>query len=221
MTILLLIRHASNDYLKAGRLAGWTPGVHLNAQGQAEANTLAQRLNHVALHAIYASPLERAQETAHAVAQCQQLAVHTRVELGEVNAGEWTGKAIKDLEQTDAWKRMLAQPVDFCLPGGEGIAQVQTRMIVALEQIIAAHPHQTVAIFSHADPIKAVVAHYLGMHLNQFNKIVIDPASVTVFFFDELGAKLFRLNDAGALPEFKPAHAPAEQSQGVANNGRD
>ncbi len=204
MTILLLIRHASNDYIKEGRLAGWTPGVHLNAQGQREADALARRLNHISISAIYSSPLERALDTAKAVAACQKLEVHIREELGESRIGEWTGKKVKELDGTDEWKKMQAQPVGFHPPGGESIDEVQARLVATLDAIVAAHPKQVVAVFSHADPLKAAVAHYLGMDLNHFNRIAIGPASVTVFFFDEHGAHLFRLNDGDKLPAFKP-----------------
>ena len=204
MTILLLIRHASNDYLKDGRLAGWTPDVHLNAQGQREADALARRLNNIPIAAIYSSPLDRALDTAKAVAACQKLQVHIREELGESRVGEWTGKTVKELEGTEEWKQMLAHPVGFHPPGGESIDEVQTRIVAGIDAIVAAHPKEIVAVFSHADPLKAAVAHYLGMDLNNFNRIAIGPASVTVFLFNEGGAHLFRLNDSDKLPAFKP-----------------
>jgi probable phosphomutase (TIGR03848 family) len=204
MTILLLIRHATNDYVKDGRLAGWIPGVHINAQGQRQADALARRLAHLSIHAIYSSPLERAVDTAQAVAQCQKLSVQIREELGEVRAGEWAGKAIKELEPTDEWKQMLAHPVGFHLPGGESIDEVQTRMVAAIDTIVAAHPDQIVAAVSHADPIKATIAHYIGLDLGCFGSLLIDPASVSVLIFGERGAALYRLNDGDKLPAFKP-----------------
>jgi len=204
MTVLLLIRHATNDFVQAGRLAGWTPGVHINAQGQREADALARRLNDVSIHAIYSSPLDRAVDTAKAVAQCQHLEVQIVEDLGEGRAGDWTGKTVKELEQTEEWKQMQAHPVGFHLPGGESIDEVQKRMVNAIDAIVARHPKQVVAVFSHADPIKSVVAYYLGMDLNQFNKIAINTASTSVFFFGERGPVLFRLNDSAKLPSFKP-----------------
>ncbi len=204
MTIVLLIRHASNDYVKEGRLAGLLPGVHLNAQGQREADALARRLDHLSLHAIYASPLDRTRETAQAIAQCQKLDVQVCDGLIEVDVGEWTGKLIKDLEATDAWKQLREQPATFQFPGGDSVARVQTRIVAAIDAIVAAHPEQVVAVVSHADPIKFALAHYLGMDLNQFNRLVIDPASASVLMFGERGATLFRSNDTGALPAFKP-----------------
>lgn len=204
MTVVLLIRHASNDFLKEHRLAGWTPGVHLNAQGQREADALARRLQHLSIHAIYSSPLERAVDTARAVAQCQKLNVNLVSDLGEVRIGEWEGKLIKEVEQTDLWKQLQTQPVGVSIAGGESIDQVQQRMVAAVERIVAHHPKQIVAVFSHADPIKAVVAHYLKMDLNAFQRLIINPASVTVLLFNERGVQLFRLNDGEPLPTFEP-----------------
>jgi probable phosphomutase (TIGR03848 family)/uncharacterized repeat protein (TIGR03847 family) len=204
MTILLLIRHASNDYLKEGRLPGWIPGIHLNAQGQREADALARRLNHIPIAAIYSSPLERALDTAKAIAACQKLEVHIREEIGEMRAGEWSGKKIDEIRETEIFQQLQSKPVGVHLPGGESIDEVQTRMVAAIETIVAAHPNQVVAIVSHADPLKAVVAHYLKMDLNEFQRLSISPASVTVFFFNEHGAHLFRLNDSDKLPAFQP-----------------
>ncbi len=204
MTILLLIRHASNDFLKEGRLAGWTPGLHINGQGQREADALARRLAHIPLSAIYSSPLERAVDTARAVAACHQLDVQIRKDLGETHTGEWTGKLINQVRDSETWKKIQERPVGVPLPGGESIDQVQARMVAAIDAIIAAHPNQVVAVVSHADPLKAVIAHYLGLDLNNFQRIAINPASVTVFFFGERGPVLFRLNDSEKLPPLKP-----------------
>jgi probable phosphoglycerate mutase len=205
MTILLLIRHATNDYIKEGRLAGWTPGVHINADGQREADALARRLAHLAIRAIYASPLERAVETAQAIAVCHKLDVHIREGLGEVQAGEWTGKLAKELQETETWKRIQSRPVGVPLPGGESIDQVQTRLVAAIDAIIAAHPNAIVVAVSHADPIKAALAHYLGLDLNNYQRLAIDPASVSVIFFGKHRSLLYRLNDKGALPALDPA----------------
>ncbi|MBI3740875.1 MAG: histidine phosphatase family protein, partial [Chloroflexi bacterium] len=183
MTILLLIRHATNDFVKEGRLAGWTPGVHINAEGQREADALAARLAHLPIRAIYSSPLERAVDTAQAIAQCQKLDVQIREELGETQTGEWTGKLIKDINGSETWKKIQTQPVGVPLPGGESIDQVQARLSQSIDAIIAAHPHEIVAVVSHADPLKAAIAHYLGLDLNQFQRIAIDPAAVSILFF--------------------------------------
>lgn len=210
MTTLLLIRHASNDYLKEQRFAGWIPGIHLNAQGQREADALARRLQAISLHAIYSSPLERARDTAHAVAMCQHLDVNIVPALGDTRIPEWEGKLIQDVTQTDTWKQLMTKPVGVHIGGGESIDEVQQRMVAALDQIVAKHPKQIVAVFTHADPIKAVVAYYLKMDLNEFQRIIINPASVTIFLFGEHGPVLYCLNDNGKLPTFKPEKEKAD-----------
>lgn len=219
MTILLLIRHGTNDYVQAGRLAGWTPGVHINAQGQREVDAAARRLAHIPIQAIYSSPLERAVETAQAVAACHKLDVQIREELGEFRSGEWSGRFTQELAETETWKQLHAHPAGVRLPGGETIDEVQARMVATIDAIVAAHPKQVVAVVSHADPLKAAIAHYLEMDLNNFQRMVIDTASVTVFMFGEGKPVLLRLNDNGQLPSFKPEQEaqkdnPAEKGKG-------
>ncbi|MCL5952755.1 MAG: DUF3090 family protein [Chloroflexi bacterium] len=218
MTILLLIRHASNDYVKQGRLAGWTPGVHLNAEGQREADALARRLAHLPIQAIYSSPLERAIDTARTVAACHRLDVEIRPQLGETQTGEWTGKLITELNGTETWKKLQSHPVGVHLPGGESIDEVQGRIVPAIDAIVAAHPNEIVAVVSHSDPLKAAIVHYLGMDLNQFQRLVISPASVTVFFMGEGGPVLFRLNDSDRLPALR---AKPEKKQEASENGEE
>jgi broad specificity phosphatase PhoE len=203
MTLLLLIRHASTDYVIAKRLAGWIPHIHLNGQGQHEADATARRLAQIPIHTIYSSPLERAVETAQAIASFQNLEIHIQQELGETHAGEWADQLIADVDPA-LWKQLTTHASDFCFPGGESIVEMQARMVTMTNAIIAAHPNEIVAIVSHADPLKSVVLHYLGMDLNGLYKITMDPASTTVFEFDERGSTLLRLNDSGDLPSFKP-----------------
>lgn len=203
MTILLLIRHATNDYVKEGRLAGRTPGVHINAEGQREADDMARRTAHIPIEAIYSSPLERAIDTANALAACHHLPVQIVQGLLEGHAGEWTGKKLSELNTTDTWKAIQTKPIGVKLPGGESIDEVQTRMVAAIEEIRAKHPDGIVAIVSHADPLKSVVAHYLNWDLNNFQRIAINPASVTVISVDDKSAALLRSNDTGPLPKFE------------------
>lgn len=211
MTVLLLIRHASNDYVKEGRLAGWTPGIHINAHGQREADALARRLYPISISAIYSSPLERAIDTAQAIGSCQKLEVQVREDLGELRIGEWTGKLIKELEGTDIWKELQNRPAGVTIPGGEAIVEMQRRMVGAIDAIVAAHPGQVVALVSHADPLKAAIAHYMGIDLNYYQRIMVSPASVTVFMFGENGNPVvFTLNNTDKLPPFKPEPKKAE-----------
>lgn len=214
MTVVLLIRHASNDFLKEGRLAGRTPGVHINAQGQREADELARRLAHLPIEAVYSSPLERAVDTANAVAACQKLPVQIRDGLLEGDAGEWTGRKISELQGTETWKQIQTRPVGVALPGGESIDQIQARMVAAIDDICKNHPEGIVAVVSHSDPLKAALAHYLNWDLNNFQRLAINPASVSVLMLNDKGAVLYRLNDTGLLPKFEKPK-PASQEQAV------
>ncbi|MGE5139189.1 MAG: DUF3090 family protein [Rudaea sp.] len=209
MTVFILIRHASNDFVKEGRLAGWTPGLHINAAGQREADALARRLAQVPLEAIYSSPLDRALDTANAVAACHKLPVVIKEALGEGRIGDWQGLLIDDLKETDTWKAMQKDPVGVRPPGGgETIEEVQRRIVAAAEDIRRAHPHAIVALVSHADPLKALIAYYLCVNLSQFQRIGINPASASVLIVDEEHAHLHLLNHSEEikLSAPKPKH---------------
>lgn len=212
MTTILLIRHATNDFVREGRLAGRTPGVHINAEGQRQADDLARRTAHLPIEAIYSSPLERAIDTANAVSACQKLTVEVVPDLLETDTGEWTGRKIDELKDTDTWKAIQSKPVGVKLPGGESIDQVQARMVTAIEALRQKHPDGMIAIVSHADPLKSVIAHYLDWDLNHFQRIAINPASVTVLQLNETGATLVRTNDTGPLPKIeKPKPTPDKE----------
>jgi probable phosphomutase (TIGR03848 family) len=204
MTQLFLIRHATNDWI-GQRLAGRTPGVHLNEEGRRQAQALAERLADITLAAIYSSPMERTLETAEVMAARHNLAVTVREGLTETDTGEWTGKEFEELRQLDIWPTLQNNPGDVLIPGGETLRQVQSRVVAELEQICAAHPKETVAVVSHADPIKLAVAHYLGLSLKKFQRLVISPASLTVLWVAEEGTFLGRLNDTGTLALHKRA----------------
>ncbi len=199
MTTLLLIRHATNDWVRKGRLAGWTPGVHLNAEGRAQAQALGERLAPVSLAAIYSSPLERALETAQAVAEPHNLDVHVRVGVGEVHYGEWNGQPLKRLAKTPRWAALRVYPSGTRFPGGETIGEMQARVVATLNEISAHHPQDIVAVVAHADVIKAAVAYYAGVPLDLFQRLVISPASLTVITFGRFGPQLMRMNDTGKL----------------------
>lgn len=218
MTTLLLIRHAANDWV-GKRLAGWLPGVHLNEEGKRQATQLAQRLAEMPIVAVYASPLERALETAQAIARPRGLDVQVCEDLGEVRYGEWEGRAFEELQKTDLWPRVQAYPSGTRFPGGETLREVQSRVVAALENILQAYPHDrdVVAVVSHGDAIRTAVAHYVGIHLDLFQRLVINPASVTVITFGEMGPRLVRLNDDGPIrppPEPESGEGGAERQRG-------
>lgn len=199
MTTLVLIRHATNDWVRKGLLAGWTPGVHLNEQGRTQAQALGGRLAASQLDAVYSSPLDRALETAQAVAEPHGLEVQIHEGIGEVHYGEWNGRSLRELAKNPIWRSVQIYPSGTRFPSGETIGEMQARVVSALDQIQSAHPKGIVAAVAHADVIKAAVAYYIGVPLDLFQRLVISPASVTVVGFGHFGPRLVRMNDDGEL----------------------
>lgn len=195
MTLLLLIRHGENEYTRTGKLAGWTKGVHLNETGQKQALAVAERLGKAKLAAIYSSPLERAQETAKPLAKAKAIKVQISDGLGEVRYGQWQGKSLKVLARTKLWKVVQQHPAMMEFPQGETLRAVQARAVDAVEQIVRHHPKAMVAAFSHGDVIKLLVAHYLGLPLDLFQRIAINTASITAFRLGQGQPTLVKLNE--------------------------
>ncbi len=212
MTHVLLIRHASNDWV-GERLAGWTPGVRLNARGRAEAATLAARLAGQRIDAVFASPLERTLETAAYLAAPRGLSVQDLPGVGEVRFGQWTGQALAALRQDPLWQGVQRAPSNTRFPDGETLGEVQARALAAIESVRAAHPRPeaVVAVVSHADVIKTLVAHYAGVHLDLFQRFSVQPASVSVVRLTPEGPFVLAVNAGAELPplEAPPAAAPA------------
>ncbi len=197
---LLLLRHAENDYVRTGKLAGLLPGVHLNEAGQKQAQALAERLAPAPIRAIYSSPLERALETAAPLARAKKLRVHTCAALREIDPGAWTGRSVRALARTKLWRVVQQQPSRAEFPEGDTFLAVQGRAVAAVEQLARAHPKDLVAAVTHADVIKLVVAHYLGLPLDLFQRLVIGPASITLLHLGQGPAALVKLNDTGEVP---------------------
>jgi len=199
MTTLVLIRHATNDWVRKGLLAGWTPGVHLNEEGRAQAQALGERLAASHFDAVYSSPLERAMETAQAVAAPHGLEVQIHEGIGEVRYGEWNGRSLRELAKKPLWRAVQLHPSGTRFPGGETIGEMQARVVATLDEIRSAHPQGIVAAVAHADVIKAATAFYVGVPLDLFQRLIISPASVTVVGFGHFGPQLLRMNDSGEL----------------------
>ncbi len=196
MVVLFLIRHGVNDWFD-NRLAGWTPEVHLNDEGIKQAECLVERLAPVPFDAIYSSPLERTIETAGPLAQARGIDVNSTRELGEVDYGVWQGASLKDLTKKKEWAVVRIAPSAMRFPDGESLREMQNRAVAAIERIALEHPKGTVAVFSHGDVIRAIVAHFIGMPLDLFHRLTISPASITVLTIGQFGARLLRLNDTG------------------------
>ena len=197
MTTFLLIRHASYDCL--GRiLGGRTPGLHLNPQGEQEAALLAQRLagDRVLgpIHAVYSSPLERAQETAWPLANRLSVPLGGSEALNELDFGRWAGRPFADLDPLPKWQHWNAARAEARTDGGESMAEAQARIVGEMARLRDLHPEQTVALVSHADTIKAAILHILEMSLNEYWRLEISPASVSILNDDGEGPRLITVN---------------------------
>jgi probable phosphoglycerate mutase len=195
MPTLLLIRHGENDYVKTGKLAGRLPAVHLNQRGQGQAQALGEALKEVPLKAVYSSPLDRAMETAAPIASARGLKIIPEPDLMEVNVGKWQGKSLKVLRLMKVWKIVQHSPSRFRFPDGESFPETQVRVVNALERITRNHkPRDIVAAVFHADPIKLAAAYFLGIPLDNFQRLGCDTGSLTAMHIGETGASLIKLN---------------------------
>lgn len=214
-TYLLLIRHGENDWVGSHRLAGRTPGVHLNETGTAQAARLAEQLARQPISAVYSSPLERCLQTAEPLAAALGLAVIPEPGVMEVDYGTWQGGDLRELAKTPEWHLVQHNPSSFCFPEGETLHQVQARAVWTLERLRQAHPNQLIAVFSHGDVIRTTLAHYMGTPIDLFQRIVVNTASISALaFFDARPMVLFT-NYMAELPlfEWKQEEAPSETAE--------
>ena len=226
MTTVLLVRHGLT-HLTGPVLAGWTPGLHLDARGVAQAARLAERLRPLTFAAIVTSPLERCLDTVAPIAQGRATDITIDQRLGEARYGDWTGQEIKKLVRDPLWKVVQTQPSAVTFPNGEAMVDVQHRALAAIRdwnQRLG--PEATWLVCSHADVIKGIVADALGLHLDQFQRISISPASLTVIRYAGLRPGVVRVNDVGGnvddlLPPQRrqrrrgPANGPADAAAGA------
>lgn len=235
MTTVLLVRHgltAATGHV----LSGWTPGVSLDERGQAQAKALGARLASVPLAAVVTSPLDRCRETAQAIldarasfdGQPRELTVDERV--GECRYGDWTGKALTELAKDELWPVVQAHPsaVRFPGPEGEAMTDMQHRAVGAIRDWNSRlGKDATYVVCSHGDVIKTIVADSLGLHLDQYQRILADPCSLTVIRYTQLRPFVARMNDTGGgvedllpKPEDQTAEAGAgETSDAVIGGG--
>ncbi|RSN52727.1 MSMEG_4193 family putative phosphomutase [Actinomadura sp. WAC 06369] len=228
MTTLLLVRHGLTA-MTGPVLAGWTPGLGLDERGRAQAAALADRIAELPLAAIVSSPLDRCVQTAEAVAAGRPGAagaVRTDDRFGEVHYGDWTGRRIEDLAKEPLWRIVQSHPSAAVFPGadGESLAAAQHRAVAAVRdwnaRIAAEHgPDALYAVCSHGDVIKAIVADALGLHLDQFQRIHADPASLTVVRYTELRPFVVRLNDTGGDVSGLVPEPPKEGDRERAGDG--
>lgn len=203
-TRLVLVRHAVTPQT-GPVLSGRSPGIDLSEDGIAQAVVVGARLANAQIAAVYSSPIERTLQTAGHIAGHHGLEVRVLDGVLEADYGKWTGKKIVDLVKSDVWKTVQVAPSRARFPGGETLAGMQARMVAALEDVVSQHAGETIVVVSHADPIKAAVAHFTGTHLDLFQRIMISPASVTVFELGKFGAVLVTCNSISDLAEILPA----------------
>lgn len=196
-TLLLLVRHGQTPTTGA-TLPGRAKGLHLADQGRTQAGAVATRIAGLRnVKAVYASPLERTRETAAPIAKALDLKVKAERGLLECEFGEWTGAKLADLRKKPEWETVQRHPSGFRFPGGESFTEMQARMVSTLDRLAAAHRGETIVAVSHADPIKAAVAHALGTHLDLFQRIVISPCSVSAILVGPGGPIVLAVNSTG------------------------
>ena len=199
MTTVVLVRHGLT-HLTGPVLAGWTPGLHLDERGQKQAADVALRLAPVAFAAIVSSPLDRCLDTAGAIATGRDQELHVDDRFGECRYGDWTGRPLKELAKEPLWKVVQAHPSAVVFPGPEGepLRETQNRAVGAVRAWNAKlGADATWLVCSHGDVIKAIVADALGLHLDQFQRITVDPCSVTIIRYTEQRPYVVRVNDTG------------------------
>jgi len=205
-TTVLLVRHGQTP--TTGKvLPGRAKGLHLADAGREQAERAAARIAELKrVDAVYSSPLERARETAAPIARARDLRTKTVRGLLECDFGEWTGAELTNLMKLPEWQTVQRAPSTFRFPGGESFTEMQTRMVSCLDALRAEHAGGTIVCVSHADTIKAAVAHAVGTHLDLFQRIVVSPASVTAITWTATGPIVLAVNSTGGpLTELQPS----------------
>lgn len=208
MTTVLLLRHGRTTANAEGILAGWAPGVHLDEVGREQVEAAAGRLADVRITAVVTSPLDRCRETTEAITRRRRkdLPMHTEVDLAECRYGDWTGESLEILAKDPLWEVIQHHPSGVTFPGGESMVEMQARAISSIRRWNRRLGDSSAYVaVTHGDVIKAVVADALGMHLDLFQRIRIDPGSISVIEYYPTGVRVARVNDQGGdLSMFTP-----------------
>jgi broad specificity phosphatase PhoE len=187
-----LVRHGSTDLLHT--ICGRAPGVHLSAEGRRQAQRIARRLAGEGVHRIVSSPMGRTQETAQPLADRLGVELEISDAFNELDFGEWAGRSLTDLESDERWRHWNAFRSGSCIPNGETMIQVQARMVDGLAQLHRESPDETIAIFSHGDPIRTALIYFLGIPLDFIQRIEIAPAHVSQLVLDGSSVQVRSLN---------------------------
>ena len=199
MTTFLLIRHGDTDAI-GSVMAGWAPGWHLNERGRKQAEALGERLANLPIQAVYTSPLERAIETAEPIARRHGLEPRLVQGVGEIRIGDWEGIAISELDRREDWRRFNAFRSGTRAPGGELMIETQARMIRELDWMRVRHPEETVAVVSHGDPLRSILAYFLGIPLDLVLRLEIGTASLSALRMDAWSARVLCVNRSEDIP---------------------
>jgi probable phosphomutase (TIGR03848 family) len=222
MSTVLLVRHGLTA-LTGPVLAGRTPGVHLDERGRAQAENLARRTAALPLAAVVTSPLERCTETADAIAGAQATTPERHVDerLIECEYGDWTGRPLKELTRDPLWKLVQTQPSAVRFPNGESLPEVAARAVQAVRDWDARLGADALWVAcSHGDVIKAVLADALGLHLDQFQRIVVDPCSTSIVRYTDSRPYVMRVNDMGSdLTPYVPPKSRRRRRQDATPGG--
>jgi len=205
-TTVILVRHGQTP--STGKvLPGRAAGLHLADVGAEQAERAAVRIGELdRVDAVYTSPLERARETAAPIARVRGLRPVVERGLQECDFGEWTGAELAKLMKLPEWGTVQRAPSTFTFPSGESFSAMQHRIVSTIDRLRRAHPGGTIVCVSHADPIKAAVAHALGTHLDLFQRIVISPCAISVLAFTSGGPAVLAVNSTGgSLKELRPS----------------
>ncbi|MCA1838955.1 MAG: histidine phosphatase family protein [Actinobacteria bacterium] len=197
---MILVRHALTP-MTGKKLSGWLPGINLSDEGREQAKATAARLSDIKIDAAFTSPLERCVQTAEIILQGRDMSATILEDLGEIKYGQWEGRSLASLYKTKAWKQLKSRPADFRFPGGETIREAQVRGMRAIEAIRTKKQGKVVLVFSHADMIRILVAGYLGLALDLYDRISVWPATATVMQLGEGQARLLKLAEGDGLAE--------------------
>ncbi len=205
-TTVLLVRHGRTP-TTGQLLPGRAPGLHLAEAGAQQAVRAGERIAELKrLDAIYSSPLERARETAAPIGKATGLKVKIDKGLLECDFGDWTGAELKHLMKLPEWRTVQRAPSTFRFPNGESFTEMQLRIVNTLDRLRGMHAGGTIVCVSHADPIKAAMAHALGTHLDLFQRIVISTCSISAISWTTDGPIALTVNSTGgSLTELAPS----------------
>ncbi len=227
LTVILLVRHGTTT-TTGKELPGRAPGLHLAESGRAQAQAVAARIAALApgnggngstpggrgragrrkarrIAAVYSSPLERTRETAQPIAEAVGCDVRVDDGLLELDVGSWTGLELKAATKRPEWATIQRYPSGFAFPDGESFLAMQARMVGTLDRLRTAHPGETIVAVSHADPIRAAVAHAMGTHLDLFQRVVISPCSLTAIAYGDGGPMVLTVNTTGDATSLVPS----------------